>query len=440
MSFFRKRKISIPLNSLEKFILAHESDYLHYNSQLVVEFNGEARENDLRLAIGKAIQEIPLLRSCVEETRFSANRYYKMNSDIPLEEILEIREIVLTQDIIDEFCHRKFNLIRSPACRFLLGKTEAGSNILIFSIHHTICDAAGQFHLLEEVFRAMNGMNIRDGAKSDKVFRYRSLGKYMGWRWFLGQVKSQLRPLSKQRQYQMATLIDYSDKPQRFVTSTSIHISESDQKIIRNSCKNFDISITEFLTYCCFRAYDSTLKVRGDNFTPIMVYLPKTLRPLLKIHYSLQNILTTVWIVGRREEIHGEKFLGKVKHIINSHKMDKAAKFIFGSLCASLVLSPKKFREIYQKFDNDPASISSSLLISAGRVPRTFTFPDGWNDINVWARGTMLKSPGVGVIFTGVAGAETLTIEYLKDLTNKETIEIFKQNLLQELLSDFRVK
>ena len=440
MSFFRNRKISIPLNSLEKFILAHESDFLHYNSQLIVEFKGEVRVNDLRSAIEKSIQEIPLLRSCIEETRFTANRYYKCSFDIPIEEILEVREEVLTQEMIDEFCHRKFNLLQSPACRFLLGKTTTENNILIFSIHHTICDAAGQFHLLEEVFRAMNGLKIRDGAKSDKVFRYRSLGKHMGWKWFFEQVKSQLRPLSKQRQYQMATLIDYPEKPQRFVTSTSIYISENDQKVIRNSCKKLDISITEFLTFCCFRAYDSTLKARGDTTTPIMVYLPKTLRPLLKIRYSLQNILTTVWIVGRRDEIHNEKFLGKVKHIINSHKMDKAAKFIFGSLCASLVLSPKKFREIYQNYDNDPASISSSLLISAGRVPRTFTFPDGWNGINVWARGTMLKSPGVGVIFTGVAGAETLTIEYLKDLTNKETIEIFKQNILQELLSDFSVK
>ena len=46
----------------------------------------------------------------------------------------------------------------------------------------------------------------------------------------------------------------------------------------------------------------------------------------------------------------------------------------------------------------------------------------------------MLKSPGVGVIFTGVAGAETLTIEYLKDLTDKTTIDQFKQNLIDELL------
>ena len=106
--------------------------------------------------------------------------------------------------------------------------------------------------------------------------------------------------------------------------------------------------------------------------------------------------------------------------------MDKAAKFIFGTLSLSMILRPRQLKNIFQNFDRDANSITSSLLISTGRVPRSFVFPEGWIEINVWARGTMLKSPGVGVIFTGVAGAETLTIEYLKDLTEKTTIDNFK--------------
>lgn len=417
-------------------MLAHESEYVSYNSQIMVEFKGDVRLEDMRAAIDKSIREIPLLRSHIEEKVFDFKRLYQSVADFNSHQIVELREEVLDQDSIDEFSQRKFNLSQSPAFRILIGQTSAGKNILIFNVHHTLCDAAGQFHLLEEIFRAMNGMEIRGGAKTDKVFRYRDLWQYMGWKWFVGQIYAQLRPLSKQRQYQMATLIDHHEKPERFVTSTTLELSTEEQEKIRETCKKFDISITEFLTYSCFKALDTSLKGRGDHKTPIMVYLPKTLRPLLKIRYSLQNILTTVWIVGKRDEIHDLKFLGKVKHIINSHKMDKAAKFIFGTLWASSVLRPDTMKNIYQKFDRDPKSITSSLLISAGRVPRSYTFPNGWSDISVWARGTMLKSPGVGVIFTGVAGAETLTIEYLKNLTEKETIENFKANLMEELLKD----
>lgn len=430
------KKRPIPLNSLEKFMLAHESEYVSYNSQLMVEFNGDVRLDDLRKSIDQAIREIPLLRSKIEETVFRFNRFYTESADLSSFDVVELREEVLTQDAIDEFSQKKFNLHLSPAFRFLIGKTENQKNILIFNVHHTLCDAAGQFHLMEEVFRAMNGMEIREGAKTDKVFRYRDLYKYMGWKWVLEQLKIHLRPISKQRQYMMATLIDHHQKPQRFVTSTTIHLQSEQQEKIRESCKKHDISITEYLTYCCFKALDASLKERGDHKTPIMVYLPKTLRPLLKIRYSLQNILSTVWIVGKRDELHDIRFLGKVKHIINSHKMDKAAKFIFGSLWINSVFRPKSLKKVYRDFDQNPKSITSSLLISAGRVPRSYTFPEGWSDISVWARGTMLKSPGVGVIFTGVAGAETLTIEYLKDLTEKETIEKFKGHLMDELLRD----
>lgn len=435
MSFFSKHSSSIPLNSLEKFMLAHESEHIAYNSQIVVEFKGDIQLELMRTAIDKAILEIPLLRSYIKETHFSFKRFYSTSADFNSHQVVELRDEVLDQDSIDQFCQKKFDLSKSPAFRFLIGKTQDQKNILLFNVHHTLCDAAGQFNLMEEIFRVMNGMEIRQEAKKDKVFRYRSLWRYMGIKWFLGHVYDQLRPLKKQRQYQMGSLIDHPQRSSRFVTSQTFQLSADQQEKMRTACRKTNISMTEYLTYNCFKALDSSLKSRGDFETPIMVYIPKTLRPLLKIRYSLQNILTTVWIVGKRQEIHDPKFMEKVKYIINSHKMDKAAKFIFGTLATCAFLKPGTLKNIFRKFDQNPAS-SSSLLISAGRVPRSFVFPTGWTDINIWARGTMLKSPGVGVIFTGVAGAETLTIEYLKDLVEKETISNFKNNLFTELFQD----
>jgi hypothetical protein len=48
----------------------------------------------------------------------------------------------------------------------------------------------------------------------------------------------------------------------------------------------------------------------------------------------------------------------------------------------------------------------------------------------------MLKSPGFGVIFTGVSGSETITIEYLKNLSDLSTILDFEENLMEFLLND----
>lgn len=425
---------AIPLNALEKFMLAHESEDVSYNSQLCIEFSGESRSEELKSAVDEAIKSMPLLRSYIIVTPLAFKRFYHQRSNYNSNEIVLIEPYLLTSERLDEFCNKKFQLDKEAPFKFLLSKTETGKNILIFNVHHTLCDAAGQFHILEEIFRLMNGLPIRQGAMSKSVFQYRSLWKYMGWKWFAKHFFENFKPLSKQRQYKMATLVDHPHVKKRYVTSFSRHLSLEEQQYVRATCKKYEISITEYLTYCSFKALDKSLKRRGDHITPIMVYLPKTLRPLLKIRYSLQNILTTVLIVGKRDEIYGEKFLGKVKHIITTHKMDKAAKFIFGSLWFCSFMRPTVLRKFFKDLDQNPDSITSTLLISAGLVPRSFTFPAEWNDLSVWARGNMLKSPGVGVIFTGIQGSETITFEYVKDLSDRETVEFFCNDLMNELL------
>lgn len=174
--------------------------------------------------------------------------------------------------------------------------------------------------------------------------------------------------------------------------------------------------------------------------TPIMAYLPKTLRPLLRIRYSFQNILSTVVVVGKRDEIHQPKFLSKIKHIIQSHKMDQAAKFIFNTLLPCALIPTKKLQTFFKKIDSDPENLTCSMLISAGKVPRSYTFPLEWKNIRIWARGTMLKSPGVGIIYTGTNDCETITIEYVKGLTDLATVESLKKNLLMILSSKPEVK
>jgi hypothetical protein len=161
-----------------------------------------------------------------------------------------------------------------------------------------------------------------------------------------------------------------------------------------------------------------------------MAYIPKTLRSFLKIRYSFQNILSTVIVVGKREDIHKIKFLLKIKGIIQGHKMDQAGKFIFSSLLPSAIALPTALQKYFKDIDNDKESITSSMLISAGKVPKSFAFPKGWSDVVLWARGTMLKSPGVGIIFTGSGENETITIEFVKELTDLNTVLRLQENLM----------
>ncbi|MBY0415579.1 MAG: hypothetical protein K2Q18_15505 [Bdellovibrionales bacterium] len=429
-----KKLIRLPLNGLEKFMLAHESEHLSYNSQIVVEFLGKLDPLDFKAIIKKAINEIPWIRSAVSESFLRFNRHVVRPEDINLDLTLTVYDSPISQDELDSFCAKKFDLKNGHCFSFLLSPLENGDRTqLVFNVHHTLCDAAGQFHLLEEFFKLLNHMPIKDEAKKTKTFRYRNLLKIMGKKWFFTQLFSNLKKLKNQRLYKMAGLIDHPEATGRTVSSTLIRLTEKQKSNIREKCKEHQVSATEYITFVAFKAYDVTLCERGDFMTPIMAYVPKTLRPALKIRYSFQNILSTVYIVGKRKEINDLKFLGKIKHLIQSHKMDQAAKFIFGSIMPSTLITPKKLKKIFSDLDKDPESITSSMLVSAGKVPRTYIFPNDWKDINLWARGTMLKSPGIGVIFTGTHDNENITLEFVKELTDLKTINKLRINMLEIL-------
>ena len=414
-------------------MMAHETDKLAYNSQIVVEFEGKIETEDFKEIIKKAVAEIPWLRTSVKEKIFQFERTVLETQQIDLNKTLVVYESPINQDQLDEFCATRFELDKGFNFKFLIAPLSASKTQLIFNIHHTLCDAAGHFLLLEEFFRLMNNQPVRVEAKKTETFRYRDLLKIMGAKWVALNFWKNKKPLKSQRQYKMAGLIDHPNNPGRTVSSMTFHLTEEEKSHIKTLCKDQQVSCMEYLTFSAFQAYDLTLRERGDFKTPIMAYIPKTLRPYLKIRYSFQNILSTVLVVGKRDEVHNLKFLGKIKHVIQSHKMDQAAKFIFSTLLPGALATTKKLKKIFKDLDNDPESITSSMLVSAGKVPRSYTFPENWKDITIWARGTMLKSPGVGIIYTGNTENETITLEYVKELTDRATIESLKKNLLMVL-------
>lgn len=431
------RNKNLPLNSLEKFMLAHESDVVSYNSQIVVEFDGVIDFDLFKEVIKKAIADIPWLRAKVTQgfLQFKREILKPDSQELYENNFLEIKTHVLTQDEIDDFCKTKFNIGRAHTFAFLISPLKNNKTQLIFNVHHSLCDAAGQFLLLEEFFRLLNNQEVRKEAREIKTFRYRNLINSLGIKWVLKQLWANRKGLKKQRQYKMAGLIDHAHATGRTVSSLSFELNHEQKNYIKDLCKFYQVSNTEFLAFCAFQAYDLTLRERGDFKTPIMAYIPKTLRPYLKIRYSFQNILSTVLVVGKRDEVFQEKFLGKIKHIIQTHKMDQASKFIFSTLLTCALTPTKSLQSFFKKIDSDPESITSSMLISAGRVPRSYTFPLDWKNITIWARGTMLKSPGIGVIYTGNNENETITLEFVKELTDLRTMKALKMNLLMILTS-----
>ena len=192
-------------------MLAHESEVISYNSQVIVEFAGDFDPKAFQATLKKAVCEIPWLRTKVTENFFRFDRHILSAEEINEYLLLRVLPRPLTPEEIDEFCGQKFDLKNGHSFEFLVAPLEGNKTQLIFNVHHTLCDAAGQFLLLEEILRLHSGLPVREEAKKTKVFRYRHLYKIMGAKWFLSKLWENRKSLKKQRLYKMAGLIDHPE-------------------------------------------------------------------------------------------------------------------------------------------------------------------------------------------------------------------------------------
>lgn len=431
-----KNENKYPLNGLEKFILMHESEEVSYNSHIVIDFQGEIDVPHFYNVLLKAIEEIPLLRSRTFEGFWNFKRKILRRHTPSLDQLITVSKTPLTQDELDNFCNKKFNISKADNFRFMIAPNVFGGKKLIFSIHHSLCDAAGHFLLMEEIFRLMNGKDVRPVAKLNTAFKYRSMVLKLGLKWIFNFFLESKKKLKNQRKYLTATLVDNPTVKTRQVSSLTYHFSKSESEILKKNSKALGVSINEYLILKSFEVMDATLKSRSDFTSPIMAYVPKSLRSVNKIKYSFSNALSTVLLVGKRDQINPSSFLEKIQKSIASHKQETASQIAIQSLLPCVAGRSKDLKSFFKNLDQDPTSFTSSMLISAGKVSRSYELPENLSDIKISARGTMLKSPGIGILFTGNYQNESLTVEFIKDLTTQQTAMNFYESLVNAMIKD----
>jgi NRPS condensation-like uncharacterized protein len=423
-------KTNFPLNGLDKFILAHETSHIHYNSQFLIELSGNFDSQKFELTVDSLIEQIPALRSKIKTKPWGFKRTIYKKSWFKAKEIIYTKEN-LTDSDIDDFCYKSFDLKNDPPIRFLISKNST-STLIVFSVHHSLCDGAGQALILEELLRVWSGKPVSYYSTKTKTVHWRDFSKKMGMLWVLKQLYINFKSGKATRVYNMASLVDNQNAKGRRVTARVTSLAGYKRETIEKNCQFLKMTLSEYLAYCSFLAMNTCLKTRNSQL-PIMIYMPKNMRHEFKIRKSLQNIISTVLLVAKPKDVETPQLIEKIKKKIQSHNMDTAVPFIFRVMLADSLIPPYFLRKKYQRMDRDPDSQTCTLFISAGTLPRKMSFPTEWGNIKVSARGTMLKSPGLGLILTGIKGQETLTLEYIQSLFKVETIEMFEKSLQNEL-------
>lgn len=85
----------------------------------------------------------------------------------------------------------------------------------------------------------------------------------------------------------------------------------------------------------------------------------------------------------------------------------------------SAALPPWLFRAALRQFDHDPRSYFFSLLVSTIRLPADLPAPPGPGVERVWIRGSLVRSPGVGLVLTDDGRQVTAAFEYLVPIASE---------------------
>ncbi len=407
------------LNAIERFMLYHESENLSYNSQLVFEFESKLEREKMLATTNEWIESLPQVRSTIEDSPFWPQRYSYKKAWFQASDIFSFSEGIQDKQM-DQFCCQKFHLGFEPAVRFLL-QSEGERHRLIFSCHHSLFDGAAQIFSFEAWAQIYNGHPCPKALTELRTFRYRDVVKKVGIKTFLSLLWKNRQVKAPRDLSGVASLNTKEDNGQRFVTSRTLKLPQS-------------LNLRLSPATAVLRAFDQTLQSIGDLKKPIVALVPQGLRFHLKVNDSLQNILTSQVVFSKRQKIQEPDFHLYVQSRISANPLLTSQKFIFGTLPVCSLFPACSLRSTFRRFDASNSQSVSLLLVHAP-VPKTLPLPSAWNNILISARGTLLKSPSVGIVLTGPRNRMTLTVEYVSGLVEDSTIEI----LLQHLKAEFEI-
>jgi hypothetical protein len=415
---------SYPLNGIERFMLQHESEAINYSSHLVFEFNGRADRHKLLRTTQAWIECIPHVRSRIHVGLWRSQRYVHADPWFSASDIFEFGDRICG-DKIDRFCQRGFDLLRQPAVRFLhLGHGDR--SVLVFSCHHSLFDGWGQAYAFEEWSRIYNGDSGDNGHNrsphtprysSAEGFRFREIIGRLGVITSISLLLQNLSLRPPRASVQIASLGDSSSLHRaRHVKAVSFRVppdSELRQRFYERSLSVLDRALTTL----------------GDPDRPVVAYCPVGLRVPLRIRRTLQNAVVSHVLFVKRASFRDGSLARRITDRLRADPVIANKKFLFGTLPLCAFGVERVLRRQFARMDENSRPATSTALLVHAPIPKRMVTPQGWEDLYISGRGALLRSPAVGLVFSGKAGRETMTLEYVEGLVNPGTVAV----LLDEL-------
>lgn len=417
------RQISKPMNLSfqDRYILAFESERINFNSHLVLELEGSIDQVKAVKAFEELLKIEPLARiiPIVETGHFIQKTYDP--------EQVSKQVYFLGDDELEKFWDKKFLFPSEYAVRLALVKTPNEAGKIILSFHHALYDGHAQFNFLKDWLDIYLGKDYQPRTLKD-VYKFRKYFLKTSPLWILKLLVDAFKIGKRKNKTKIARLSDHEPQSRK----VDMELIELDRKILDSKARNLALSSSAFMSLIGARAMHKLLAERGESQKPIVLYITKSMRFEFKIMRAYQNLLGFIWMKINRDDIEKSNFAQKFRDTYKFRGTKEEVKKTL--LLAGIMVKLKSFSKLKKLLSYKEEKIHDcTLLISSGRTPAEIEFPEEWNISRLYAKGSMHRSPGIGLLVTSFKQKDFICIEYLRESIDVETIKRFRELLLQEL-------
>jgi hypothetical protein len=421
MSFSQISKRFVQLSFQDKYILSFERDDFPFNSHLVVEFKNEIDFEKLKKTFKDYLKAEDFLRLKPHFDRgdFEIQEYNEEKASSSFDFVSSVAEF-------ENARNRKFNFEIEYAVRITVFLNDKK---ILLSFHHSMFDGHAQFNFLKDFLDIYSQNGHYKPRSLNDVYKFRKYFKTLNFSWIKGLLietfNYTFKKEKKEIRKKIARLYDHEPKS-RLVDYKIINLERS---IVDKGVRKFALSSSAYIALLMAKALDKTLRDRGDLDSPIVLYIPKSMRFEFKVMRHFQNLLGFIWLKINRENIDSAEFEKQFRDTYKFRsKEDEVKKTL---LLAAIFVKFKKYIDLKKGLTKKETKIHDcSLIISSGRTPSDIVFPEEWGVDRPYAVGSMTRSPGIGVLSTSYGSRDFVTVEYLRDAFDVKTIEIFCENFL----------
>lgn len=413
----RFRQLSGPFNLSfqDKYILAFEREDLPFNSHLVLDVEGNLDLKKLEETFKKLIEREPFTLIVPDDQ----TGQFHLREDT--EEIKNF--YVLDENELDDFWDTKFKFPDEINVRMAVVPNKK----IIFSFHHAVYDGHAQFNFLKDFLDIYLGKHYVPRTMQD-VYKFRKYFLGTNPFWYLKNIFSLFKVQKRKGKTQIARLNDYEPVSRK----VDMELIELDRKIMDTAARKLALSSSAYISLIGANVMDKLLRERGESEKPIVLYITKSMRFEFKVMRAYQNLLGFIWMKIDRNEINNPDFSAKFRDTYKFRSSEDEVRKTL--LLGALLVKIKPFTELKEILrKKEERVLDCTLLVSSGRTPTDVQFPEEWKITRLYAKGTMHRSPGIGLLVTSFKQKDFICIEYLRESFKKETIARFKELLLQEL-------